>query len=70
MMCKANHLLAWGVTGILLAAGVVQADQPVQRQSVAIPLADFLLIALVASPVLWAEEIRKFLVRRRPAGRA
>ena len=34
--------------------------------TVPIPLVDFLLIGAVASVVLWVEEIRKFVARRRP----
>lgn len=33
--------------------------------TVPIPLADFFLLGLVGSSVLWVEEIRKWLVRRR-----
>lgn len=54
------------VLGNLLHVAVIYAE-PMNRvfHTVPIPLADFFLIGAVASVVLWAEEFRKLLARRR-----
>lgn len=59
----------WLVSGLLLGNAlhflVIDAE-PMNRvfHTVPIPLAEFFLIGVVASSVLWAEEIRKFVARR------
>jgi magnesium-transporting ATPase (P-type) len=64
----------WLVGGLVLGNAlhflVIYAG-PMNRifHTVPIPLADFFLIGLIASSVLWMEEFRKWLARRRTAAR-
>jgi Ca2+-transporting ATPase len=65
----------WLIGGLLLGNALhflVIYAPPLNRvfHTVPIPLADFFLLGLIASAVLWAEEIRKWLVRRRLRGAA
>ena len=62
----------WLVGGLLLGNllhALVIYTEPLNRvfHTVPIPLADFFLIGLVGSSVLWAEELRKLCARRRAA---
>ncbi|MCB1279346.1 HAD-IC family P-type ATPase [Prosthecobacter sp.] len=62
-----NYWLLGGlVLGNLLHLAVIYTDTLNHIfHTVPIPLADFFLIGLVASSVLWVEELRKWLARRR-----
>ena len=65
-MVRNRWLLAGLVMGNLLQAAVIYGA-PMNRlfHTVPIDFRHFVLIGLVASPVLWVEEVRKWLVRRR-----
>jgi Ca2+-transporting ATPase len=67
-MVRNRWLLAGLVVGNLLQAAVIYSG-PMNRlfHTVPIDFRHFVLIGLVASPVLWVEEVRKWLVRRRAA---
>ena len=59
----------WLIGGLLLAnvlQWLVVYTEPMNRvfHTVPIPFADFILIGLVGSSVLWVEELRKWVVRR------
>ena len=65
-LIRNKWLLGGVVLGILLQGAVIYAEGLNQLfHTVPIPPADFVLILTTASLVLWLEEVRKFLARRR-----
>jgi Ca2+-transporting ATPase len=66
-----NRWLIGGLALGNLLHFLVVYTEPMNRvfHTVPIPLADFFLVGAVASTVLWAEEIRKFIVRRAAASK-
>ena len=65
----------WIVGGLLLAnvlQWLVVYTEPMNKvfRTVPIPLADFFLIGLIGSSVLWAEELRKVFARRAQSSKA
>ena len=62
----ANRWLWWSLAAVLALQVAVTHVGPLQRlfDTTSISLAQWLVSALVASTVLWVEEIRKFIVRR------
>jgi Ca2+-transporting ATPase len=67
-----NRWLVGGLAASVALQGLVLYAPPLQAlfHTVALPAATLLTLAVLASAVLWVEEVRKAVVRRRAHGRA